>query len=286
MGDSGIARGEAIAGERKGNGGRMSIRTSREGPVTTVTLDRPESRNAVDPVTARALYDVFIEFANDEEARVAVLTGSGGAFCSGFDLKALATNADGWVQQLHFGDADRSPPLGPMGPSRLVLSKPVIAAIAGPAVAGGMELAIWCDLRVMEKSAYMGVFSRRWGVPFLDGGTVRLPHLVGMGRALDLVLTGRRVDAEECLQIGLCNRLVDEGEALAVAQGLAADVARYPNQCLMADRRSVLAQQGRPVMEALEQEYRNSIGVIHMEAVEGARRFAEGLGRKGDFEKI
>jgi enoyl-CoA hydratase len=264
----------------------LNVEIDKAGPVTTVTLSRPDCRNAVDPETARALYDAFVAFAGDPEARVAVLHGKGGAFCSGFDLKALSEDADGWIQQLHFGEDERHPPLGPMGPTRLTLSKPVIAAIAGPAVAGGMELALWCDLRIMERSAYMGVFSRRWGVPFLDGGTVRLPRLIGMGHAMDLVLTGRRVEADECLNMGLCNRVVADGEVFRVAHELAVQIAAFPNQSLLADRRSVLAQHGKSISEALEHEYRNSIGVLHSEAVPGARRFAEGLGRKGDFEKI
>jgi enoyl-CoA hydratase len=264
----------------------LKVEIDRVGPVTTVTLNRPDCRNAVDPATARELYDAFVTFARDPDARVAVLHGKGGSFCSGFDLKALSEDADGWMQQLHFGEDERDLPLGPMGPSRLTLAKPVIAAIAGSAVAGGMELAIWCDLRVMETSAYMGVFSRRWGVPFLDGGTVRLPRLIGMGRALDLVLTGRRVNADECLTMGLCNRVVAEGEALRVANEIAVQIAAFPNQSLLADRRSVIAQQGRSFSDALEHEYRNSIGVLHTEAVAGAKRFAAGLGRKGDFGEI
>jgi enoyl-CoA hydratase len=262
------------------------VKIDKAGAVTTVTLNRPDCRNAVDPETAKALYDAFVGFASDPEARVAILTGHGGSFCSGFDLKALSDDADGWIRQLHFGEDERDPPLGPMGPTRLTLSKPVIAAIAGPAVAGGMELAIWCDLRIMEDSAYMGVYSRRWGVPFLDGGTVRLPRLIGMGHALDLVLTGRRVDADECLRMGLCSQITGEGEALRVAHEIAAKIACFPCQSLLADRRSVLAQQGRSFGEALEHEYRNSIGVLHSEAVPGARRFAEGRGRKGDFDDI
>ncbi len=264
----------------------VNVQIEKDGAVRIVIINRPELRNAVDPDTATALYDAFIEFAEDPDAKVAVLYGAGGSFCSGFDLKALATDASGWLQQLHFGEDDRDPPLGPIGPSRLTLAKPVIAGISGAAVASGMELAIWCDLRVMETTAYMGVYSRRWGVPFLDGGTVRLPHLVGLGRALDLVLTGRKIGAEECLDIGLCSRVVDEGKALDAACELAREIARFPHRSVLADRRSVLAQQGHPLGEALEMEYRNSIGVLHSEAVTGAIRFAAGLGRKGDFDDI
>lgn len=263
----------------------MSVQVTNSAGVTTVLIDRPERRNAVDPATALLLYDSFIAFERDPEARVAVLAGAGGAFCAGFDLKALAAGVDEWLQQLHFGEDHRDPPLGPMGPTRLQLSKPVIAAVSGPAVAGGMELALWCDLRIMEASAYMGVYSRRWGVPLMDGGTVRLPRLVGMGRAMELVLTGRRVDATECSEIGLCERVVGDGEALATARSLAARIAAFPGHCLRADRRSLIAQQGLPLPQTLRQEYANCVPVVHSEAVPGAARFADGAGRHGHFEE-
>ncbi len=216
--------------------GTRTVEVAHRGVVTVVTLVRPDSRNAVDPHTALQLYHAMLDFEADENAAVAVLTGSGGSFCAGFDLKSLAEGqADAWLERLHFG-ADGAPPLGPMGPTRLRLSKPVIAAIAGPAVAGGMELALWCDLRVMERTAWMGVLCRRWGVPLIDGGTVRLPRIVGLGRALDLVLSGRRIDADECHSIGLCDRVVEPGTALAAATALAASLAAAPQGCLRSDR--------------------------------------------------
>jgi len=264
----------------------MSVRIDRQGPVTTVVIERPEHRNAVDPETARALHRAFVRFERDTQARVAVLTGADSAFCAGFDLKALATGQREWLSELHFVDDPRDPPLGPMGPSRLSLSKPVIAAVNGPAVAGGMELALWCDFRVMEQQAFMGVLCRRWGVPLVDGGTVRLPRVVGMGRAMELILTGRQVEADECLRIGLCEYVVATGEARRTAESLARAIARFPNHCMLADRRSVLAQQGLPVNEALQLEYRNGIPAIGAEGIEGAGRFAGGLGRHGDFEEI
>src|SRR5690349_11226302 len=190
-----------------------SVRVERKGAITTVVLHRAGARNAVNPETAQALYDAFVAFENDPAAQVAVFWGEGGAFCAGYDLKTVASSAP-WFGRLHFG-SEAAPALGPMGPTRLDLSKPVIAAIAGPAVAGGMELAMWCDLRVMEQSAYMGVYCRRWGVPLIDGGTVRLPRIVGRGTALDIILTGRKVPSDECLRIGLCERVVPDGESRA-----------------------------------------------------------------------
>jgi enoyl-CoA hydratase len=187
----------------------MTITVEMNGPVTTIIHARPEARNAMDPPSARALTEAFVAFDRNPDQHVAVLWGAGGAFCAGFDLK-YAASAAGPVDRLDFPEQG-APPRGPMGPTRLELGKPVIAAVAGPAVAGGMELALWCDLRVMEESAFMGVYCRRWGVPLIDGGTVRLPRIVGRGRALDLILTGRKVPAEECLRIGLCERLVPHG---------------------------------------------------------------------------
>ncbi|MGH8560831.1 MAG: crotonase/enoyl-CoA hydratase family protein, partial [Nevskiales bacterium] len=230
----------------------MSVSIEKNGSVTTVILSRPEARNAVNPETARALYEAFVAFEQDAEARVAVLHGEGGAFCAGYDLKTVGGSTP-WFQQLHFG-RDGEPALGPMGPSRLDLSKPVIAAIAGPAVAGGMELALWCDLRVMEENAYMGVYCRRWGVPLIDGGTVRLPRIVGQGRALDLILTGRQVKADECLRIGLCERVVAEGASRVAAEALAAEIARFPQECMKRDRWSAKHQWDLSEAEALQQE--------------------------------
>jgi enoyl-CoA hydratase len=241
----------------------------------------------MDPASARALFEAFIEFDNDDEAAVAVFWGEGGAFCAGWDLKHAASlsDDDNGVEQLKF-EADGGHSRAPMGPSRLELSKPVIAAVAGPAVAGGMELAMWADLRVMEETAYMGVYCRRWGVPLIDGGTVRLPRLVGEGRAMDLILTGRQVMAEECERIGLCEYVVPEGQARNRAEALAAEIARFPQQCMQADRRSALASHGLPLREALIQEWDSSRQMVAAEGIEGARRFASGKGRGGDFGEI
>ena len=265
----------------------MTVRVEKNGAVWTVIHSRHEARNAMDPTSARALFDAFVDFDNDLDAAVAVFWGEGGAFCAGWDLKQAASLPDGdnGVEQLTFGrDAEHS--RAPMGPSRLELSKPVIAAVAGPAVAGGMELAMWADLRVMEETAYMGVYCRRWGVPLIDGGTVRLPRLVGEGRAMDLILTGRQVMAEECERIGLCEYVVPEGQARHHAEALAADIARFPQQCMQADRRSALASHGMPLREALIQEWDRSRHIVAAEGIEGARRFASGRGRSGDFDSI
>jgi enoyl-CoA hydratase len=263
----------------------MTIAISRSGPVTTVSLDRPDQCNAVDPATAKALHRAFVDFEQDADARVGVLTGSSDAFCSGFDLKVLASGAREWLEDLHFGETG-GPPLGPMGPTRLRLSKPVIAAVNGAAVAGGMELALWCDFRIMEAQAFMGVYCRRWGVPLVDGGTVRLPRLVGPGRAMELILTGRRVDAEECLRIGLCEHVVPRGESRTFAERLAADIARFPNVCMLADRRSALTQAGVPVEDAMRDEFRHGIAALSAEGIAGADRFARGHGRHGDFDDL
>jgi enoyl-CoA hydratase len=262
----------------------MSVRVEKKDQVTTVILHRPEARNAVNPETARALYDAFVAFEQDPDARVAVLYGDGGVFCAGYDLKTVGSSGQ-WFQQLHFGK-DNAPPLGPMGPTRLDLRKPVIAAIAGPAVAGGMELALWCDLRVMEESAYMGVYCRRWGVPLIDGGTVRLPRIVGQGRALDLILTGRQAKSDECLRIGLCDRVVAEGSARTAAETLALEIAQFPQECMKGDRWSARHQWGLDEEAALKQEFEHGIQVVASEAVAGAARFTAGKGRHGDFKKI
>ncbi|MFF9275577.1 crotonase/enoyl-CoA hydratase family protein [Streptomyces griseosporeus] len=252
----------------------MSVRVERRGPVTTVVLSRPEVRNAVDGPTADELAAAFREFEADDSARAAVLWGEGGTFCAGADLKAMGGEHGNRVAE----DGD-----GPMGPTRLRLSKPVIAAVAGHAVAGGLELALWCDLRVAEEDAVFGVFCRRWGVPLIDGGTVRLPRLIGTSRALDLILTGRPVPAREALEMGLANRVVAPGTARAAAEELAATLAAFPQACLRSDRALVLEQEGLPEEEALRQELRYGAQVLP-EALEGAARFAAGAGRHGSFD--
>ena len=238
----------------------MAVRVERDGPVCTVVLDRPETRNAVDREHADALAAAFRDFESSDAA-VAVLWGAGGSFCAGADLKAFSNRVE--------PDGD-----GPMGPTRLLLSKPVIAAVAGHAVAGGLELALWCDLRVVEEDAVFGVFSRRFGVPLIDGGTLRLPRLVGLSRALDLILTGRPVGAEEALAIGLANRVVPRGAARPAAEELARQIAEHPQACLRADRLSALTA------SSLEEEFARGAEVLG-EAAEGAKRFAAGEGRHG-----
>jgi enoyl-CoA hydratase len=253
----------------------------REGPVTVVSIARPAVRNAVDPATALALYEAMLAFEADEESGAAVLSGAEDCFCAGFDLNALASGeADAWLDRLHFGKAGR-PPLGPMGPTRLRLSKPVVAAIEGPAVAGGMELALWCDLRVMARDAWMGVLCRRWGVPLIDGGTVRLPRLVGTGRALDLVLTGRRIEAQECLDIGLCERLAEPGGTLQAAVSLAAELCAFPQACLHGDRDALRAAVAPDELAAMQAEFLAGLRVLRRQGREGAARFAAGAGRHG-----
>lgn len=266
----------------------MSVAVERDGPVATIIHNRPEARNAVDPASAEALVEAFLAFDRDPDQSVAVFWGAGGAFCAGFDLKYAASllGHDNPLSALDFPEGEGAAPRGPMGPSRLELSKPVIAAIAGPAVAGGMELALWCDLRVMEESAYMGVYCRRWGVPLLDGGTVRLPRIVGRGRALDIVMTGRKVPAEECYRIGLANRLAAHGKSREAAEELAREIARFPQQCMRADRRSVYLQEDLSERDALKSEWRNSLSAFEQEGAAGAARFASGKGRGGDFGNI
>src|SRR6516225_1534377 len=231
----------------------MAVRVDRCDRVLTVIHSRPEARNAVDPEHAEALYEAFLAFDKDDATDVAVFWGEGGAFCAGADLKRVATRDNKTVRaSLDFPKDRGAVPRGPMGPSRLELSKPVIAAIEGPAVAGGMELALWADCRVMAESAYMGVYCRRWGVPLVDGGTVRLPRLVGQGRALDIIMTGRKVDAEECLRIGLCEKVVPKGQARMAAETMARLIGAFPQACVRADRRSIYLQHGLPEREALE----------------------------------
>jgi enoyl-CoA hydratase len=266
----------------------MTLQVERDGPVTTLIRDRVEVRNAMDPASAEALTAALLEFDSDPDQFVAVLWGAGGAFCAGFDLKYAASmmGRKDPLAALDFPQGEGPIPRGPMGPSRLQLSKPVIAAVAGPAVAGGMELALWCDMRVMEQSAYMGVYCRRWGVPLIDGGTVRLPRIVGRGRALDIILTGRKVPAQECLAIGLCERLVPDGESRRAAEELAHEIARFPQGCMRADRRSVFLQEGLCEMDGLRAEWGNSAGMVEREGAAGAARFASGKGRHGGFSDI
>jgi len=244
-----------------------------DGAVVTVTIDRPAVRNAVDPGTATELFDCFTRFDADPDLSVAVLTGAGGTFCAGFDLKALASGAPFRL--------DEDGP-GPMGPTRMTLGKPVLAAIEGYAVAGGLELALWCDLRIAAEDAVLGVFNRRFGVPLIDLGTVRLPRMIGQGRALDLILTGRPVTAVEAYAIGLVERLVPSGGALAHAQALAREIARNPQPTMRADRRSVYAQWSLSYEDAMRAEHRGGLQAVQSgEAVAGAQRFAAGQGRHG-----
>lgn len=253
----------------------MNVRVEQEGPIATVTIDRPQARNAVDRETADALSRAFRDIEADDTVLASVLYGDHGVFCAGADLKAVAAGQPNRV--LPDGD-------GPMGPSRMVLDKPVIAAVAGHAVAGGLELSLWCDLRVAEESAVFGVFCRRWGVPLIDGGTVRLPRLIGLSRALDMILTGRPVLADEALQMGLVNRVVPDGTVLAEAQALARTIASFPQVCMRADRRSAYEQIGLPIQDAISNEFRHGLEAIETEAFDGATRFAEGRGRHGSFE--
>ena len=250
----------------------MTVVTRKEGPVTLVGINRPERRNAVDRATAEALADAFRAFDADPDASVAVLYGEGGTFCAGADLHAISAGEPNRVEP----DGD-----GPMGPTRMTLSKPVIAAVAGHAVAGGLELALWADLRVADETAVFGVYCRRWGVPLIDGGTVRLPRLIGQSRAMDMILTGRSVDAAEAHAFGLVNRLVPAGEAVRAACDLAGELAALPQTCLRNDRASVLEQQGLDEAAALAVEFRYGQASLAAGAAEGAARFAAGAGRHG-----
>lgn len=253
----------------------MSVRVEVDGPVTTVVLDRPAARNAVDGPTAAALAEAFRAFDADAAQSVAVLYGAGGTFCAGADLKAIGTERGNQVTEPSEG-AD-----GPLGPTRMRLAKPVIAAIEGYAVAGGLELALWCDLRVAAGDAVLGVFCRRWGVPLVDGGTVRLPRLIGASRAMDLILTGRPVDAWEAERMGLVNRVVPVGQARAEAEALARSLAALPQECLRQDRLSVLEQEGLTEAEAMAVELRHGLVSLAAGALEGAARFTSGEGRHG-----
>lgn len=250
----------------------MSVLVTREDTITLIGIDRPERRNAVDGLTAAALADAFRTFDADDSSTAAVLYGTGGTFCSGADLKALGS-----------ADGNRAAPDGdgPMGPTRMRLSKPVVAAVSGHAVAGGLELAAWADLRVADETAVFGVFCRRWGVPLIDGGTVRLPRLIGQSHAMDLILTGRAVEADEALRIGLANRVVPAGHAVPAAVELAASLAGFPQVCLREDRASVLDQWGLDEADALAREWAHGERSLAAEAYTGATAFAEGAGRHG-----
>lgn len=253
----------------------MSVRYELRGEIAVVTIDRPEVRNAVDVPTARALADAFRRFDADDSARVAVLTGEGGYFCAGADLKAVASGEN----RDFSAEAD-----GPMGPTRMQLGKPVIAAIEGHAVAGGLELALWCDLRVVAEDAVFGVFCRRFGVPLIDLGTIRLPRLIGHSRAMDLILTGRPVSAEEAATMGLANRVVPGGQALDAAIALAEEIAAHPQRCMRGDRRSAIEQWGMTEEEAMRNELGIGIDTIESgETASGAQRFRDGVGRHGSF---
>ena len=250
----------------------------KTGHITTIIINRPEVRNAVNRVTAEALAAAFRDFEADSNARVAVFCGAGDTFCAGADLKAISEGQ---------GNRTEAEGDGPMGPSRMVLSKPVIAAIAGHAVAGGLELALWCDMRVVEESAIMGVFCRRWGIPLIDGGTVRLPRLIGLSHAMDLILTGRPVGATEALRMGLANRVVANGTGRVEAEKIAQQIAKFPQVCLRNDRLSVYEQAELSFFEAMDNEFERGMQTIASnETVSGASRFARGKGRHGDFKDI
>jgi enoyl-CoA hydratase len=271
----------------------MTIRIEKADAVWTIVHSRyEEARNAMDPFSADALVAALNEFDKDPSASVAVLWGEGGAFCAGWDLKYASTLGDRakFDEEISTGLAfpmGAAPaPRGPLGPTRLELSKPVIAAVEGPAVAGGMELALWCDVRVMAQDAYFGVYCRRWGIPLLDGGSVRLPRLVGQGRALEIIMTGRKVPADEALRIGMCEKVVANGAAREAAEALARDIARFPQAAVRADRRTVHESYGQPLREAMRTEWYNGVEAHWHEGADGASRFTAGLGRSGDFSNI
>jgi len=254
----------------------MAVKIEKSGKVMTVIIDRPEARNAIDGPTGQALADAFREFEKDDSAFAAVLYGAGGNFCAGADLKAIMSGKD-------FNRVEPSGD-GPLGPSRMALSKPVIAAVAGYAVAGGLELALWCDLRVVEKSAVFGVFCRRWGVPLIDGGSIRLPRLIGLSRALDIILTGRPVEAAEAFAMGLANRIVDEGKSREEAEKLAAQIAEFPQTCMRNDRLSAYEQSGMDLDAALTNEFRRGlVSLKSPELIEGVTKYSSGKGRHGKF---
>ena len=268
----------------------MTVEIDKDGDVWTIINNRPEARNAVDPETAEGLLNAFEAFERSD-AKVGVFWGAGGAFCAGGDLKYLSSLTEGTFQerfvegmQFPLGAKPAPPPI--MGSSRMEFAKPVIGAIEGPAVAGGMELALTCDVRIMGENAYMGVYCRRWGVPLIDGGTVRLPRLVGQGKALDIVLTVRKVEAEECYRIGLCERIVPDGTTREAAEEMAHEIARFPYATVLADRRSVIETRGMSVREGLKREWENGLNAMRTEGVKGAGRFPDGAGRHGNYTNI
>ncbi len=268
----------------------MTVEIETFGDVWTIIHDRPEARNAVDTEHAEALVDAFLKF-EQSSAKVAVFWGRGGNFCAGWDLMLAASLSDpekrqAYLEKLDFPIGSAPSTVGPLGPSRLELSKPVIGAVEGAAVAGGMELALWCDIRVMAETAYLGVYCRRWGITLMDGGSVRLPRLVGQGKALEIALTGRKVEAEECYRIGLAEKIVPHGEARAAAEAMAHEIARFPQEAVRADRRSIIETRGMPIREAMKLEWANGLEAIRREGTAGAGRFRDGAGRHGDFSKI
>ncbi|MEM8796276.1 MAG: crotonase/enoyl-CoA hydratase family protein [Pseudomonadota bacterium] len=269
----------------------MTVSIEKDGAVWTIINDRPEARNAIDPDTADALFEAFQEF-DRSDAKAGVFWGKGGAFCAGWDLKYASTLTDPVefekqiVEDLAFPVGSAPAPRGPLGPTRMELNKPLVGAIEGPAVAGGMELALLCDVRVMGESAYLGVYCRRWGITLMDGGTVRLPRLVGQGTALEIAMTGRKVPSEECYRIGLCEKVVEDGKTREAAEEMAHEIARFPQEAVLADRRSIIENRGLPVREALKVEWANGLDAIRREGAQGAARFRDGAGRHGDFSKI
>ena len=268
----------------------MVVEIDKTADVWTIIHNRTDARNAVDQDAARALVDAFEDF-EQSAAKVAVFWGAGGAFCAGWDLKLAASLSDPEAREAYFRAHDfgiGASPVGPgaLGPSRMELNKPVIGAIEGPAVAGGMELALWCDVRIMAETAYMGVFCRRWGITLMDGGSVRLPRLVGQGRALEIAMTGRKVEAEECLRIGLCEKVVPHGQARDAGEAMAREIARFPQEAVRADRRSIIESHGKSVRDAMKLEWANGLEAIRNEGAAGAARFRDGAGRSGDFANI
>jgi len=262
---------------------KKGIRIEKKEHITTIIITRPEVKNAINPLTAKELADAFREFEQDENAYVGILCGEGGTFCSGYDLKEFSQTSSNSVPPFsNVGESD-----GPMGPSRMILTKPTIAAISGYAVAGGLELALLCDLRVMEEDSIVGVFCRRWGVPLIDGGTIRLPRLIGLSRAMDLILTGRGVPASEALSMGLANRVVKVGESRAEAEKLAALIASFPQTCMKGDRISAIQQFDLPFLKALQNEFEHGMkSILKGESLKGATKFTKGSGRHGSFSEF
>jgi enoyl-CoA hydratase len=268
----------------------MPVTIQKNGPVWTIINDRPEARNAVNPESAAQLVEAFEAFEKSD-ALVAVFCGEGGSFCAGWDLKhgSQLSNQEfqrDVVETMGYPVGSGTPPPPLMGMSRMEFNKPVIAAIEGPAVAGGMELAVICDMRVMAEDAYMGVYCRRWGVPLIDGGTIRIPRLIGQGKTMDLVLTGRKVDAQECYQIGLCERVVPTGSAREAAEAIAHEIARFPQSTMLADRKSVIEGHGMTIRDGMKLEWNNGVDTLRKDGIAGAGRFSAGAGRHGDFKEI